>query len=102
MALMDRIDIEHLAKLAKLQLTAEELTAYEKEIAAILGYVAQVNAVAGDAPAILESAGVRNVLREDGEPVATGTYTDTLVGAAPASQDGFIKVQKILDTTNGA
>jgi aspartyl-tRNA(Asn)/glutamyl-tRNA(Gln) amidotransferase subunit C len=99
---MQRTDIEHLATLARLQLTEEEITKYQKEMTDILGYVVQINTIAGDSPAALESASVRNVLREDTDVVLTDTYTERLLAAAPQTQDGFIKVQKILDTNNGA
>lgn len=99
---MQRTDIEHLATLARLQLTDEEITKYQKEMTDILGYVEQINTIAGDSSDTLESASVRNVLREDADAVPTDTYTDRLLAAAPQTQDGFIKVQKILDTNNGA
>lgn len=99
---MEHVDVERLAKLAKLSLTSAELAQYQKEITDILGYVAQINQVAGDAPELLENASVRNVLRDDADAMASGTYTDALLAAAPETQDGFVKVQKILDTGHGA
>lgn len=99
---MEYVDVEHLAKLAKLSLTPAELAQYQKEITDILGYVAQVNQVAGDTPAVLENASVRNVMREDVGVMDSETYTDALLAAAPNTQDGFVKVQKILDTGHGA
>lgn len=99
---MEHVDVAHLAKLAKLSLTPAELAQYQKEITDILGYVAQVNEVAGDAPERIENAAVRNVLRADVDAITSGTYTDALLAAAPETQDGFVKVQKILDTGHGA
>jgi aspartyl-tRNA(Asn)/glutamyl-tRNA(Gln) amidotransferase subunit C len=99
---MEHVDVAHLATLARLSLTTEELARYQKEISDILGYVTQLNTVAGDIDGPIESAGVRNVLREDADALARGTYTDSLLKAAPETQDGFVKVQKILGTGHGA
>jgi aspartyl-tRNA(Asn)/glutamyl-tRNA(Gln) amidotransferase subunit C len=99
---MERADVAHLAKLARLSLTEEELSRYQQEITDILGYVTQLNTVAGDIDGPIESAGVRNVLRDDTAPQPAGTYTEALLAAAPETHDGFVKVQKILDTGHGA
>jgi len=99
---MERADIEHLAKLARLQLTEDEVTKYQKEITDILGYVTQVNAVAGESTDVIESAGVRNVMREDANPMESGSCVENMLAGAPETQDGFVRVQKILDTNNGA
>lgn len=99
---MQRTDIEHLATLARLHLTDEEITKYQREMTAILGYVEQINSIADVRDGALESAQVRNVLREDSDPMETAAYTDQLLAQAPQTQDGFIKVQKILDTNHGA
>lgn len=99
---MEHVDVAHLAALARLELTEEERERYQKEITDILGYVTQLTTVAGDAAGLIESAGVRNVLRDDAEALPRGTYTDALLAAAPETQDGFVKVQKILDTGHGA
>lgn len=88
--------MEHLAKLARLKLTEEEVEKYTKEFGDILGYVEKIKEVSGDDSERIESAGVRNVFREDGEPQESGMYTDELLAEAPESKDGFVKVKKIL------
>lgn len=97
---MQRADIEHLASLSRLALTEEEITKYQKEISDILGYVEQIKQIAGDTTSPLENASVRNVLRDDSDAQVSGTYTDAVLACAAETQDGFIRVQKILDTSN--
>lgn len=97
MSIMKKSDVQHLATLARLDLTDEELEKYAKELTDILGYVDQLKDVETDESGRIESAGVRNVFREDGEPHETGIYTDDLLKSAPNTQDGFVKVKPILN-----
>lgn len=101
MGSMSNVDVKHLAELARLELTDDEVSQYEKEITSILGYIEQINTIAGDVDGPIESAGVRNVFREDENPEETGRYTEDVLAAAPQTQDGYVKVQKILDTGRG-
>lgn len=95
-------DIKHLAQLARIELQDTEVAAYRQEIGDILGYIEQVNTIAGDIDGPIESAGVRNVFREDSNAIASETYTEALMTAAPKTRNNFIQVQKILDTNNEA
>lgn len=91
-------DIKHLANLARIELTEEEVKSYKKEFTDILGYVEQIkNADTGDEGQI-ESVAIRNVFREDTEPHETGLYTDDILNSAPESKNGYVKVQKVLNT----
>lgn len=100
---MNKEGILDLAKLARLELTENEVEKYTQEIGAILGYVEQINSAVSDVESsIIESVGERNVFREDVNADEPGKYTDALLACAPDSKDGFIKVQKILNTENGS
>lgn len=95
---MNTEELKHLANLARLDLSVEELEKYSKEMSEILGYVEKISEVAiDDDSGRLENAGVRNVMREDDEPHETGLYTDDLLREAPETKDGFVKVKKILN-----
>lgn len=92
---MEIRDIEKLAKLARIELTDTEKEKFASELESILGYVSQIQEVATeDKPA--EVGGVFNVLREDSDPTESGTYTEKILAEAPDTQDGFVKVRKIL------
>jgi len=93
-------DIKHLAQLARIALTDEEVRAYRQEIGDILGYIEQVNGIVGDIDGPIESATVRNVFREDENAIASEAYTEALLNEAPKTRNQFIEVQKILDTNN--
>ena len=99
---MNEEDIKHLATLARLDLTDEEVKSYTKEFTDILGYVEQIKEVEMDDSGTIESAGVRNAFREDENPHESGKYTEDLVNSAPKSRDGYIETQKILNTNDNA
>lgn len=44
----------------------------------------------------IESAGVRNVFREDQNPNVSGLNTNKILAEAPETEKGYIKVKKIL------
>jgi aspartyl/glutamyl-tRNA(Asn/Gln) amidotransferase C subunit len=91
---MTQIDVASLAKLAKLEVSADELAKLEKEIPEILGFVETIQAVAAEAGH--ESPAHRNVMREDANPHATGLHTRTLLDAAPAQKDDQVAVKQVI------
>lgn len=94
---MKKEEVQHLANLARLELTDAEVEQYTKEFGGILEYVHSVNEVSSSLDASrIESVSVRNVFREDGPAHQSGEYTDDILKEAPDTQDGFVKVKKIL------
>lgn len=66
MADFTRAQVQHLARLAKLDLTAEEIELYQKELAVILEFIDQLQAVeVGDLPPTEQVTDLRNVSRPD-------------------------------------
>lgn len=93
---LTREDVLKLARLARLDLTDEEVEAFRKEMSAILGYVAHLDQadVAGLEPTS-QVTGLKNVTRED-EVVDYGVSPADLLRLAPKSQDGQIKVNRMI------
>ncbi len=97
---MTQVDVAALAKLARLELSAEEQAKLATEIPAILGFVEEIQKVATDAmPATPE---LRNVMREDVDPRPSGTYTKDLLDAAPAQRDDQIVVKQVITRKKAA
>lgn len=91
---MTQVDVRALAKLARLEVSDEEVARLEKEIPAILAFVEEIQQVsASSEPA---SAEHRNVLRDDTDAHEGGMYTDDLLKAAPASRDNQVVVKQVL------
>ena len=96
MAKLTRDDILHLAKLARLHLSDEEISQFQDEISAILQYVEQLHDVnlEGVKPTY-QVTGLKNVMRPD-EEIDYGASPEELLKNAPATEDGHIKVKRIL------
>ena len=98
--MIEKKDIEHLAKLSRIEVKDEEVESLAKDIESILGYVDQLkeisptpgHQVSGKSSYDLN----RNVLREDENPHEAGIYTDAILKEAPSTEDNFIKVKNIL------
>lgn len=88
------VDVEALAKLAKLEVSPEELSRLGKEIPDILRFVETIQEVSENVPQ--GDVAHRNVMREDADPHETGLYTKDLLDAAPAQKDGRIVVKQVL------
>ena len=96
MAKLTREDVLKLARLARLQLTDTEIENFLAEISAILGYVEQLQEVDLDGlKPTYQVTGLKNVTRPDQE-VTYGPTVAELLKNAPATEDGSIKVKRML------
>jgi aspartyl-tRNA(Asn)/glutamyl-tRNA(Gln) amidotransferase subunit C len=86
-------DVENLAELARIELNEEEKKDLLSDMESILGYVKQIESVEiGD----VESDYIlKNVWRED-EIKIRDFSREIIIEQFPESQDGFLKVKKIL------
>jgi len=92
---MNAEEVLKLAKLARIEVPAEEAESLSHEFDAILGYVGQVKEVS--VSITKESPwGLKNIMRDDTNPHESGIYTDSILENAPAKENGYIKVKKIL------
>lgn len=87
-------DVKHVANLARLELSEDEINQYSKQLGDILKYVEQMNEVdtTGVEP-MAHPIPVYNVMRED-EAILEHTKEE-LMKNAPLEEDGFFKVPKI-------
>lgn len=95
MASISRDDVAHVARLARLELTEDELELFTAQLGAVLEHAADVEALdVGDVPPTMHPYPLRNVLRADG--VRPGVDRDEVLSQAPAAEDGRFKVPPIL------
>ncbi|MCR4325278.1 MAG: aspartyl/glutamyl-tRNA amidotransferase subunit C [Patescibacteria group bacterium] len=92
----DKVDVAALAKLSRLEVSAEELRALEKEIPDILSFVETIKEAHGSTSSPRAGSGLQNVMREDGEPHESGKYTKELLDAAPAREGDRILVKQVI------
>ena len=87
-------DVEHVAKLARLELTEEEKEKFTGQLGAVLEYVNQMNEVdTSDVEPMAHAIDFSNVMRED--KVVYEQTKDELMKNAPYEEDGFFRVPKI-------
>jgi aspartyl-tRNA(Asn)/glutamyl-tRNA(Gln) amidotransferase subunit C len=92
-------EVQHIAELAKLALTDEELALYRDQLSAILDYAAAIQAV--DTSAIPPTATVlplRSVMRAD--VVEPSLPREDVLANAPDSADGSFRVRAVLDSND--
>ena len=87
-------DVEHVAKLARLELTEEEKELYTKQLGDVLKYVDQMNEVdTSDVKPMSHAIDFVNVMRED--KVVYEHSKEELMANAPEEENGFFRVPKI-------
>lgn len=92
----DGLDINHVAKLARLALTAEERALYVGQLSQVLGHFrALAEADLGPAGAALRPAVAESALRTDVPGPVLGV--EAVLQNAPASRDGQISVPRVVD-----
>jgi len=95
MAAISRDDVAHLARLARIEMSAEELDHMASELDVILGAVARVQEVAGgDVPPTSHALAMTNIFRED--VVKPSLTNDEALSGAPAKVEERFKVPQIL------
>lgn len=96
MAAISRDDVAHLARLAHIEMSAEELDRMAGELAVIVDSVKTVSEAAGDdVPATSHPIPLSNVFRED--VVGHVLTAEEALAGAPDSDDNRFKVPAILE-----
>lgn len=91
-------DVSHVARLARLQLTKEELARYRGQLASILGYVEKLKELNTDGVEPMTHVWpMANRFRED--EVRANEFGDpaSLLDNAPEREGPFFKVNKVIE-----
>lgn len=95
-ARISRADVRHVAVLARLALTDDEVDDLTGQLAVILDHAARVSALdTADVPPTAHPLPLRNVLRPD--VARPGLPRDEVLAMAPSAEDGRFRVPRILD-----
>jgi aspartyl-tRNA(Asn)/glutamyl-tRNA(Gln) amidotransferase subunit C len=90
-----RDDVAHVADLARLTLSDEELDRFTDQLAAVLDHARDVEALdTAGVPPTAHPMPLRNVLRDD--EVRPSLDRDEVLAEAPAAQDGRFAVPPVL------
>ncbi|MCU1448029.1 MAG: aspartyl/glutamyl-tRNA(Asn/Gln) amidotransferase subunit [Acidimicrobiales bacterium] len=92
---ISRDDVAHVARLARLDLTEEEIEQFTGQLGAVLEHAADIAALdIADVPPTAHPLPLVNVLRDD-VPVPSLDREEVL-SQAPAAEDGRFRVPRIL------
>ncbi len=96
MTSISRDDVAHLAHLARLAVTGEELDLFAGQLEVILASVAHVADVAADdIPPTTHAVPLTNITRPD--EIRPSLPRDEVLAAAPVAEDGRFRVPRILN-----
>jgi aspartyl-tRNA(Asn)/glutamyl-tRNA(Gln) amidotransferase subunit C len=91
-----RREVEHVARLARLGLSEEEIDRMRAQLDAILNYVDKLNELeTRDVPPTSHAIPMTNVFREDA--VRPCLSQEEALANAPDRQEGFFRVPRILE-----
>ncbi|MEX2255972.1 MAG: Asp-tRNA(Asn)/Glu-tRNA(Gln) amidotransferase subunit GatC [Acidimicrobiia bacterium] len=92
-----KADVEHVAQLARLELSADEVERLTHELAGILEHADDVAELElDDIPPTAHPLSLVNVVRPD--EVRPSLDRDEVLAEAPAAEDGRFRVPRIMDT----
>ena len=92
---LTRADVEHVARLARLALSEEELEQFTVQLGAVLEHFTSVAALdTSDVPPTSHPIPLANVLRPDQR--RPGLEREAVLRMAPAAEDGRFRVPRIL------
>jgi aspartyl-tRNA(Asn)/glutamyl-tRNA(Gln) amidotransferase subunit C len=93
---VDQATVRRVAKLARIRVKDEELPVLANELNSILHWIEQLNAVDVSAVEPLTSVvSMKMKMRKD--EVTDGSYPAKVVGNAPAQEDNFFMVPKVVE-----
>jgi aspartyl-tRNA(Asn)/glutamyl-tRNA(Gln) amidotransferase subunit C len=88
-------DVEYVAALAKLELSAEEKIKFQKELDKVIKYIDQLNELdTKNMPVTSHVIPIQNVLRED--KVLPSLSREKALANALRKKEGFFKVPKVI------
>lgn len=88
--------IQHLAKLAQLELTSEEVQKFSVQLTSIVQYIDRIKDVTISSDIKRDFRNI-NVFREDSNPSVAGEDRDAILLAMPQTKDNMLVVQQILN-----
>jgi aspartyl/glutamyl-tRNA(Asn/Gln) amidotransferase C subunit len=87
-------DLDNLSQLARIDIDPSEKEKMLADMQSILGYVSEINNVKGER--VYGEESVFNMTREDSITRESGSNTEVLLGEAPSTKNGYVKVGQVL------
>lgn len=91
-------DVAHVAKLAKLELTKEEIEKYKKQLSSVLEHFKELNEVeTKDVNPTSQTTGLIDITREDKVDANQVLTVDEALSGTEKTKNGYFVVPAILD-----
>ena len=96
MASITTEEVKHVAALARLEFSEEDIHQFAHQLARILDYIGKLNELdTTDVPPTSHVLPIRNVVKAD---VAKPSYPrDTVLEGAPSTEEGYFEVPKVIE-----
>jgi aspartyl/glutamyl-tRNA(Asn/Gln) amidotransferase C subunit len=93
--MISKEEVEHIAKLARLELTEKEVKKMQKDLSAILDYFNLLKNVPEVKVGKVTPAGSMSLRKDEIKPRETG-LAEKIIAAAPDKKEDYIRVKTIL------
>ncbi len=94
--MLDKETVEHIARLARIGVTSEEVAQYQSDLSSILDFFDEMKQVESAPGASLEELSRVNQSREDREQNALPEVREQIITNMPHTKDGSLSVQSVL------
>lgn len=95
--MVNKEQVKHIAKLARLGLQDSEIEKMQKELASILGYIDLLNEVKIEkVSGFFHPAGIENISRKDEAVADRGDAREKIISQFPEKEGEYLKVKEIL------
>jgi aspartyl-tRNA(Asn)/glutamyl-tRNA(Gln) amidotransferase subunit C len=96
--MISKEQVEHIAKLSRIELTEKEKEKFSIELSSVLEYINKLNQVnTKETKPISQVTGLENMTREDKPETGNQESRDNIIAEAPAKKGDYFKVPKILE-----
>lgn len=96
--MISKEQVEHIVKLARIELSEEEKGRFANDLSSILNYVDKLNQVdTSKVGPIKQITGLENIMREDEAKKNDKATREKLLEEAPKRKGDYIQVPKILE-----
>lgn len=89
-------EVQHIAKLARIGLTDEEILRFQRDLGSILEYFEILREVDASSIPLTTHTRLQNVTRTDAAKAKGSHESQRLLEMAPETKDGYLKVKSIL------
>jgi len=95
--MISKKEVQHIAKLARIDFSEKELLKLSKQLSAILDYIEKLKEVdTSKVEPTAQVTGLENVIREDKSKIQNPKSKIQILNGVPRKKDGYVKVKAVL------